>query len=146
MYIPDLKPFPSKFEAKLGMVPLAVGWLQGNKPYTTGKVPAGFLEKLALFCLEENSLPGGRRSGRCAVSGDCPKRFKPIKHDQGMIFLDSELRVVGDEDIFAAPAMIYHYITEHQYLPPPTFITAVLNGDPQSTAQTTLLNTITRGL
>jgi len=41
----------------------------------------------------------------------------------------AEIRVIGvDGKIYAAPNLIYHYITVHNYRPPDEFIDAVLNG------------------
>ena len=42
---------------------------------------------------------------------------------------NDELRVLGSDGvIYAAPAMLRHYITVHHYRPPEQFIQAVLHG------------------
>jgi hypothetical protein len=42
---------------------------------------------------------------------------------------NGEIRVFSAEgEIFAAPTMLLHYITVHNYLPPPSFLEAVKNG------------------
>ena len=41
----------------------------------------------------------------------------------------AEIRVISKNDkIYASPNLIFHYIVNHQYLPPPEFIDAVLTG------------------
>ena len=38
---------------------------------------------------------------------------------------NGEIRVAGNQIIFAAPVLIVHYIEEHGYLPPAEFLEAV---------------------
>jgi hypothetical protein len=41
---------------------------------------------------------------------------------------NGEIEVAGENGkSYRAPSLVYHYIVEHNYLPPPEFITAVLN-------------------
>lgn len=41
-----------------------------------------------------------------------------------------EIWLPGRDDIvYASPALIIHYVTEHQYRPPPEFILAVMNDE-----------------
>lgn len=134
MYLPDLSPFPSKGETQLGLQPLAVGWLQQGKPYPTGRLPAEFATRLLPFCYEANSLPGGRRDARCALSRDCGL-LRPLSEADNIVYFDSHIRVIGEEDIFAAPALIYHYVTAHQYRPPDAFVQAVLQGPAAGSAE-----------
>jgi hypothetical protein len=40
---------------------------------------------------------------------------------------NGEIRVIGSAGkVYASPVMIYHYMSEHNYLPPQEFIDAVL--------------------
>jgi hypothetical protein len=127
-YRPDLSPFPSKEESRLGMQPLAVGWLSANKPYPTGNVPVGFAEALLALCADANSLPGNRRDAWCELSRDCPRPVTPLEYQGLPVTFAGQIRVIGPEDIFAAPALIYHYVTAHNYRPPAVFVEAVLKG------------------
>lgn len=143
MYLPDLTPYPSKNDARLGMQPLSVGWLRADRPYPTGPVPEPFVQKLLVFCYEQYSLPGGRRSARCALSRDCPRIIMPVEQGDHVAYFDGELRVIGDEDIYAAPSLVYHYVTVHNYKPPPEFIDAVLHGaEPGSPEHRALIRTL----
>ena len=45
---------------------------------------------------------------------------------------NGEIRVRGEGLVYAAPALIYHYVVDHNYRPPDEFIAAVLDGDPTS--------------
>ena len=106
-------------DESLGLLPLAVGWFGTSKPYPMGAVPAGFLAKLEPFCAPQNRLSHPRPV------------FCPLcKHTE-----TGEIRVMGDDDIFAAPALIYHLIANHQYQPPASFIQAVLHGPDPTTAE-----------
>ncbi|MDE6313851.1 MAG: hypothetical protein K2M46_09595 [Lachnospiraceae bacterium] len=54
--------------------------------------------------------------------------YSNIKREVGFY----EIRVFGENNVtYAAPSMIYHYITHHNYLPPEEFIKAVLTFDEQ---------------
>lgn len=114
-------------DESLGLLPLAVGWFGKEKPTPTGPTPAGFLAKLELFCAPANRLNHPR-----PVS--CPL----CKHTEA-----GEIRVMGDDDIFSAPALIYHLVAQHQYQPPASFIQAVLHGpDPTTAEYRALLRTL----
>jgi hypothetical protein len=54
---------------------------------------------------------------------------------------NAEIRVFGEyETIYAAPTLIYHYVSEHHYKPPVEFVRAVLTGPrPPSDAYRALL-------
>jgi hypothetical protein len=146
-YRPDLSPFPSKEESRLGLQPLAVGWLSANKPYPTGSVPAGFVDALLPLCADANILPGSRRDAWCELSRDCPRPVTALEHEGAPVSFAGQIRVIGPEDIFAAPALIYHYVTVHGYRPPASFIEAVLKGARAGSAeQRAYLKTLRRGL
>ena len=139
----DLDPYPG--DDKLGMKPVAVGWLRGDRPYPTGPVRQGFLEKLLPYCYEQHSLPGARATARCALSRDCPRIIQPIQQGDNTAYFDGEIRVIGDDDIYAAPALIHHYITVHNYRPPDEFIQAVLHGPPPDSPEHRALIKTLRG-
>ena len=126
-YFADLTPYsPGREDNELGITPLAVGWLRRGKPFQTGAPPAGFLFKLAGFCLPENSLEAFARPLPCGLETHPVKpllaRGRPLPLGR------REIRVIGLEEIYAAPDLIYHYVAEHGYLPPREFIDAVDRG------------------
>ena len=134
--IPDLSPYLGcQADEWLGIDPLAIGWLQHNVPFQTGQPPAQFIERLAPFCTPDHLV--------CAIPAQqpCPLCRKKISLN-GTPLGHAEIRVIGDEEIFAAPDLIIHYVTEHRYLPPKPFLTAVLNGpQPTSSEYKALLRT-----
>lgn len=125
----DLEPYLGcPADAELGLDPLAVGWLQRNRPYDQGPVPDGFLEQLLTFCFEKNTVCATAGARRCPL---CSESVEPITRDgETAHFGRAEIRVFGEVDIFAAPTLIYHYVAEHGYRPPGVFIDAVMESPP----------------
>jgi hypothetical protein len=99
---------------------LNVGWLEAGKPYSTGPVPDGFVEKLkAVQRVQWMNVCLGVHE--CDL---CPAGDEPAPEGNG------ELRIPGDPGIaYAAPFLITHYVTAHGYRPPQLFIEAVLAVD-----------------
>jgi hypothetical protein len=134
---PDLTPYRgSPTDAQIGLEPLAVGFLNGRPDYPQGKPPTGLVAKLAKFC-----------EPACWV--DVVPKPRPCPLCQQTIPPDNlgaaQIRVIGEEEIFAAPALILHYITAHQYLPPEPFCEAVLNGPPPDSSEYRALLRALRG-
>jgi hypothetical protein len=121
---PDLTEYKGcSGEGDLGMLPLAVGWLSAKHLYTMGKPSNDFVQRLTAFCRPEHTVchtPGVR---------PCPLCGQKVLLD-GEPLGSAEIRVLGEEDIFAAPDLIIHFITAHGYMPPPVFLFAVLKGSP----------------
>lgn len=137
----DLTPYSDcPCDEILGFDPLAVGWLEHGQPFTIGSVPQGFAEQLLGFCQPEY--------------GVCPlPRPRPCPLDNHPVIITingrevnlgtAEIRVIGEEEIYAAPALIYHFVTAHHYQPPDEFVDAVLNGpQPQSAEFRALIRTL----
>lgn len=105
---------------------LNIGWINETAPYTKGKVTEIFLEKLKEYIIHPfNSIRGYRKCDLCNCNS-----FKVCVSNQEINLGYSEIRVISQngKQRFAAPDMIYHYITDHNYLPPFQFIEAVING------------------
>ncbi|MCL4871188.1 MAG: hypothetical protein KJ063_19685 [Anaerolineae bacterium] len=131
-------------EAVLGLAPLAIGFLRRNAPFPTGKTPALFRARLLDFCLPAHTLPTRASAEACGLG--CGRVPPFLLHEQTIHLGLGEIRVIGGDDIFAAPTLIYHYITEHNYRPPDPFIHAVLNGPaPGSPEHRALLHTLRTG-
>ena len=126
---------------------LNIGWLSVSEEYVIGETSLEFKEKLRQFCLDENVIKimrGFQECEFCGLSSTDWARTHPSygENSKWMSIGDGEIRVIGDGVIYAAPALIYHYIVEHQYQPPQEFIDAVLNGrQPDSSEHIALLNT-----
>jgi hypothetical protein len=134
---------------------LNVGWLDiGHRP-TTGTASAEFTKKLKELIFLDMKNKDDRRSG---VFNDaqavkvhvmhmrgsphqCPYCSKEIslEPEQVQTYQGSRKMVLGLNELsipskdgkffYAAPTLIYHYVAEHDYLPPQGFIDAVLAFD-----------------
>ena len=137
----DLTPYTGcDCDQAIGLDPLAVGFLTRKYPFQTGKVPAGFLPRLLAFCHPDKTV--------CHTMGT---RKSPFDNEHITIEIDgeahklgaAEIRVLGKDDIFAAPDLIYHYVRDHNYMPPAEFVEAVMKGpNPESAEFRALINTL----
>jgi hypothetical protein len=119
-------------DAEIGAEPLAVGWLRRNRPYEKGNVPPGFLTQLLAFCHEPWTVCARPVAERCPL---CGEHVPPIMDgDLPVVLGAAEIRVIGETEIYAAPTLIVHYVTAHDYAPPREFITAVMAGPPAGSA------------
>jgi len=95
---------------------LNVGWLCGSKPYETGRTSDAFRDALAELAARPVIL---HRGVHLCNLVDCPDQHSG----------NGQIRVQGNDGIwYSAPTMIHHYVTDHDYLPPEAFISAVLCG------------------
>jgi hypothetical protein len=91
---------------------LNVGWLDREHPFPTGKTSAAFRKRLTRLCRHP------------------PGRFV-TKGVHTCVFCErvaggNEIRVLAGETVYAAPVLIFHYVTNHGYRPPEGFIEAVI--------------------
>jgi hypothetical protein len=106
-----------------------VGWLDSEHPYERGDRPVGLAEKLQeiiqhrtnAFDAHVNAMRGIHPCNFCGtdvelITGRRPKLL-------GL----SEIWVPNDFGWLASPSLILHYITDHEYLPPSTFVQAVMD-------------------
>jgi hypothetical protein len=103
-----------------GLEALNVGWLDEAMPFQTGEVPQTAIDKLSVLCSRPVVLMRGVHS--CQFCHPGSGRRKP----SGC----GEIRVIGmDSVVYAAPALLRHYICDHRYRPPDEFL-AALEGSP----------------
>lgn len=141
---PDLVPYDGCSDARiLGLAPLAVGWLVRGRPYPTGKTSSTFRQKLLAFCLEPHTVCASGSQPRCPLA-NCPGQAGLVQVEGHEIALGAgEIRVIGEADIYAAPTLIYHYVTVHGYRPPEEFVEAVTTGpQPGSPEHRALIRTL----
>lgn len=114
----DLTPY-SYLEGQDGARPtLNVGWLEHGHPFPTGDAPAGFIERLEMLAAHGQTQVT-RGLHECDIC--------PTSDDEDVPCGSAELRAVGVDGIrYAAPTLIVHYVTKHRYLPPKSFVDAVL--------------------
>lgn len=123
----DLSPY-TYFPAEGQMV--NVGWLSKDHPFTRGPVSSAFAHELQRLsrCDVENLTRGAHVCEFCEppaeIIGSCPEYmevWKMFRSGNGEIHIRS-----GSGVTYCAPALIVHYVAEHQYQPPAEFTEAVL--------------------
>jgi hypothetical protein len=95
---------------------LAVGWLGNECPRATHKASKAFVKKLEKLINNRFEYVLYMGSHFCELCKES-KRYQ----EQGQIFIPCKYGKV-----FAAPTMIVHYIKAHGYVPPKSFIDAVM--------------------
>ena len=128
MYYKDLSLYIYKLSSPVESV-FNIGWLSKDQDFSKGRVSPEFLNKLksvivgnADFDANFNRIRGVHP---CSL---CGERNSEIEYDGQTEMLGmSEVLVpmVSGNDYFAAPSMVYHYIVEHDYLPPKEYLKAV---------------------
>jgi hypothetical protein len=111
----DLSPFRYVDQAGLQSA-VNIGWLSPFRYCPTGRTTPEFRDKLFELCAEPQVH---HRGCHPCLLGLCI--FTP------RAYLGCGIIVVrGTADTYAAPNLIYHYVTRHGYRPPKGFIDAVL--------------------
>lgn len=104
---------------------LNVGWLDRWHLTTSGPVDAAVVEKLTAMIDHQ-----GTRVNQTRGVHDCPWCKTIIKMPDGSYLGTAEIWVPGQDGIvYAAPTLITHYITNHDYQPPAEFVAAVIAFD-----------------
>lgn len=107
-----------------------IGWLERGHLVPQGEVPEEFVKKLWKYLRYPVRIFRGFHV--------CTLCRHSSLHDQPIVEYNGEKRKVGFYEIrvwgkngkvYAAPSMIYHYITCHQYKPPQEFIDAVMDSE-----------------
>jgi hypothetical protein len=103
---------------------IRIGWLDRNYPFRTGAVDPEFIQKLEMFYLRLANVTRGWH--RCELCSEAPVGL-PVNVGGKVVNLGhAEVHVEsGDGTLFAAPDLIYHYVTDHNYMPPEDFIAAI---------------------
>jgi len=112
------------FDAENWAVPLlAIGWLEEPHPFPTGQVPAPLVSKLRALVAQtkaEYRQFGFRGIHVCSL---CSSKQQGSPREPG--WSQENLFVPGAEEVFVTPGGILHYIEDHSYLPPSSFLAAV---------------------
>jgi len=130
MYFPDLATYTYWPDNGVRPEMLAVGWLEPPHPIPSGTVPDVFIAQLGKLCIEPVAATRGYHDCPFPPCVDSNESATDADIDGRPVFLGhAEIWVRSPSDTwYAAPTMIYHYITEHRYRPPDEFIDAVLSG------------------
>lgn len=102
-----------------------VGWLGANHAFSTEQSNENVLDALWQYCLIL-ALPT-RGLHLCELCAAPSSAF--ARHGTRLLLGSGEIRVFGTNgDVFAAPNLIYHYVSDHHYRPPGEFLQAVEGG------------------
>jgi hypothetical protein len=125
MYAVDLSPYDHGTGTEYTPT-LTIGWLDKQHPFTTGALPTSILDRLWVFCGAWVHLSlGFHHCDFCDAStsfGGIPAS----RNGKTLTLGSAEIRVIGENVVFAAPDMIYHYMVDHHYVPPSVFLTALM--------------------
>ena len=114
---------------------LSVGWLDKKYKYTTGHVDSYLTEKLLLLMFEHKQVIVNQTRGLhlCDMCvGRSVDRVVAAHYKERRIYLGTAQiwLPAQNNQILAAPTLIYHYIQKHDYLPPPIFLDALSEYQP----------------
>jgi hypothetical protein len=132
MHYDDLTPctyFGDETEGKL----LAVGWLEGDQPYTRGAVSTALLDRLFELLAKpwnRSLFLGYHECSLCDLA-----RYRLTHNGRTVSVGNQNLFVPGDGLLYVAPSLIVHYILAHGYAPPHEFCDAVLRCPPMSSPE-----------
>lgn len=132
---PDLSPY--EYDHHDTVPSYNVGWLEVGMPFPTGPTRVDFHHKLAEHCQGQffvNLYKGAHSCQFCELSGNSEATTG-----------NGEIRVIGRDIIYAAPALIAHYVIEHDYKPPDEFVEAVTVGPGPDSAEHRILRSMIRG-
>lgn len=119
MWFEDLTPYAYLQAAASSAPALNVGWLENGHPFSSGGLPPDAVERLAHLVEfgATNATRGMHFCDLCAVTDD----------DASRAWGHAEIRVVGaDGTRYAAPTLIHHYVSVHNYQPPRPFVDALM--------------------
>lgn len=110
-----------------------IGWLSASEKIVVGETSFEFQAKLYKLCLDDHLVKIMRGFHECEFCGFSWDEWGKNHPNYGenakwMSIGNGEIRVIGNSAIYAAPALIYHYVIQHQYQPPQEFVDAVMNG------------------
>jgi hypothetical protein len=124
-YFRDLSPY--EYGLHWGGVPGAqnVGWLALGHSFETEQPLESDLDLLWKHC--RIAIHETRGLHRCEFCSNWDAdNFRVSRHGENLLLGYSEIRVIGRSgQSYAAPSLIYHYISEHHYKPPDSFLSAL---------------------
>jgi len=104
---------------------LNVGWLDPPHEFARGTVSDVFIAQLGrLVSKPQRATRGFHRCRFCQPTSDEILRCKIDGVLRGLGHAEIDV-TAADGTVYAAPTLIYHYVTVHGYRPPDEFIEAV---------------------
>jgi hypothetical protein len=118
VYFPDLG---TSTDIVAGPHVRAVGWLDADHRFPTGRVEAAVLARIQAFA---------RAWGSSVKALGWPVAAGPHRCELcGGAMASGNFGVPGGDVLFVCPEMIAHYVADHGYLPPKEFLDAIMEAD-----------------
>ena len=121
-YFPDLSPC-TYFGEEAGAFLYAIGWLESDHPIPSGQVSLAFFEKLMLLC--KSPWRPELAPVSCGIHPCSLCRFNGVGN-QRLIAGCTNVFIPFSKGLFVFPELLPHYISAHNYAPPPEFVDAVM--------------------
>ena len=103
-----------------------VGWLDREHSFPTSLPSGEVLDLLWTFCSTSVALQRGMHACEYCPSGSA---YVSERNGSRLLLGVAEIRAFSaDGQIYAAPNLIYHYVSMHHYEPPKEFMEALRNG------------------
>jgi hypothetical protein len=128
MHFEDLTPYIYGLKSAIGGV-RNVGWLELGSPFRAGQCDSRVGQ---LLTAHYDQLAANRARGfhRCSICARDSVEPSVVVNGESVVLGAAELWVPGQGgEIYAAPDLVIHYLSSHTYLPPDSFVAAVLNLD-----------------
>ena|ERR1700722_4544139 len=127
-YFRDLSPY--EYLLRNGGVPGAqnVGWLAADHSFQTQPPLESDIDFLWTHCKVAIHATRGRHS--CEFCSNSNRNYWEVSRKGENLQLGySEIRIIGmSGQSYAAPSLIYHYVRDHHYRPPDSFLAALRSG------------------
>ncbi len=130
-YFPDLSEYRYFELSKGNSLTRSVGWLDAMHDFPVEEAASELLDLLWRYCLIL-VLPT-RGNHECDFCSSEYPTYE-VRGDRQILLGTAETRVFSKSgDIFAAPNLIYHYVSCHRYRPPAPFVAALHEGPSPTT-------------
>jgi hypothetical protein len=106
---------------------IAIGWLHPDHPFPRGIASPEFIQRLTEIARDWGKSIDALNWGAAGGFHECEFCSKPLKSRRhGDDLASGTFGVPAIDRIYYCPEMIAHYVAEHEYLPPPEFVAAVM--------------------
>lgn len=127
MYYKDLSHFDYIQDLVITEPAMNVGWLSSEYEYVKSEANSDFIDALWAFCNQPIIEHRGFHACELCAHGN---NLVCLNHKGHTISLGYKLICVFGSDgaAYLSPDLIFHYVVEHHYAPPQSFVNAVLLG------------------